>query len=77
MNETDTEPIRIASAEEMTNENFIRHMNARHNDSLGGMKELPDNMYEQQIYTYRAFHNRLHDTRVGLAHYHNDGEDDD
>lgn len=53
----------VAAASTMTDEIFIKHMNTRHVDALKlsgeGLIDLR-NSWDDQVYTYRAFHKRLH-----------------
>lgn len=56
-------------AEEMDDETFIKHMNKRHKDSLGGLPSLW--MTDDATHRiWRAFHRRLHQLRVDLRHEH-------
>lgn len=59
----------VASADAMSNENFLKHMMHRHKDSLAGMTEW---IHTSEYVTgcYRSFHERLHATRVDLPHEH-------
>ena len=60
----------VQPASQMSPADFIRHMNARHHDSLGGMTSLPDTINPDMVKTYRAFHERLHQTRLDYDHEH-------
>lgn len=62
-------PVRVPHPDNMDDEIFRKHMNARHADSLGGLTELTPTS-ARVIVIYRAFHRRLHDVRVGLQHEH-------
>lgn len=68
----------VAAVSTMTDEIFIKHMNTRHVDALKlsgeGLIDLRSS-WDDQVYTYRAFHRRLHDvweTHMGLNHIHNE-----
>jgi len=64
------EKLLVYPAEYMESETFVKHFNARHSDSLGGMRSLPDRIDPRVEAAYRAFHRRLHDIRIDLAHEH-------
>jgi hypothetical protein len=47
---------------------FIKHFNNRHQNGLANMGPLPEDMAYQDEQRYRAFHRRLHQSR--LPHFH-------
>lgn len=59
----------VRPPEEMDDDTFIRHMNHRHDDSLGGLTELT---YVGKLVAvcWRAYHGQLHALRVDLEHEH-------
>jgi hypothetical protein len=63
-------PKKVQATYKMDLATFVKHFNARHHDSLAGMKGLPENLAFEEEQSYRAFHNRLHTTRVDLEHEH-------
>lgn len=67
-------PVPVIPISEMDKEAFTAHMSLRHNDSLGGLAELPSTISEYDENLYRSFHKRLHETRVDLAHDHSPGD---
>jgi hypothetical protein len=67
-------PEPVAPISDMNNETFCKHMSIRHQDSLAGMSELPVRTDEYTLGCYRAFHLRLHETRVDLEHSHGIGK---
>lgn len=60
----------VRDADDMGCADFIRHMNYRHKDSLGGLSFLPYNIGDYVENCYRIFHDRLHSVRVDLEHEH-------
>jgi hypothetical protein len=65
----------VPSADDMSSDIFVKHMNKRHQESLGGMSELVQrhlNKYVEEC--YRIFHDRLHKVHVRtvLDHEHLD-----
>jgi hypothetical protein len=60
----------IVSITSMDTEAFAMHFSRRHRGSLAGMDELPANMTFEVEQMYRAFHQRLHETRIGYKHEH-------
>ncbi len=65
----------VISPDQMSNDQFAKHMSLRHQDSLGGLKaiELP---YRDTglSHAWRAFHRRLHTLRLDLGHEHENCE---
>jgi hypothetical protein len=65
----------VVHTRDMDHDNFARHMNARHRDSLGGLNYI-DFTYmsmehdEGVVMAWRAFHKRLHELRLDLSHKH-------
>jgi hypothetical protein len=64
--------VTVPSADQMSTEIFVRHMNLRHVDSLGGLTELPEDITPAVEQLYRSFHARLHLLRLRseLRHEH-------
>lgn len=60
----------VQDADNMDTSGFVRHMNYRHKDSLGGLIFLSDNLGDYVEECYRIFHDRLHVVRVDLEHEH-------
>jgi hypothetical protein len=62
----------VTPADRMSTEIFVRHMNLRHADSLGGMTGLPEDITPAVEQLYRSFHARLHSLRLRseLRHEH-------
>ena len=60
----------VQPVSKMDQHDFIMHMNMRHNDSLGGMVALPEVLTPSMEAIYRAFHERLHATRLDYTHEH-------
>ena len=64
----------VVSTDEMDSNDFRRHLNGRHLDSLGYAGRLPilvfagSDPYIEQC--YRAFHNTLHRLRIDISHEH-------
>jgi hypothetical protein len=67
-------PAKVNPISEMDKATFAKHMTARHHDSLAGMGELPATIDEPTEGVYRAFHRRLHETRIDLEHEHDKGD---
>lgn len=66
----------VAAPDSMTDEIFIKHMNNRHTEDLKlngeGLIDMRTS-WPDQIYTYRAFHRRVHETSASsLNHIHNE-----
>lgn len=59
----------VQLADEMDDDIFIMHMNARHSESLGGLDAIWF-ISEYVTECWRAFHWRLHSLRVDLNHEH-------
>jgi hypothetical protein len=60
----------VRAEAEMSSEHFALHMTHRHGDSLGGLSELDPTKMNGTEGAWRAFHRRLHETRIDLAHEH-------
>ena len=60
----------VVSITSMSTEQFAMHFTKRHRGSLAGLSELPADMTFEVEQMYRAFHERLHETRVGYKHCH-------
>jgi len=71
MSSTLTERLVVTSPEDMTTEDFAKHMSMRHRHSLGGLAYLNlDHQPESVEDAWRAFHARLHELSVELPHSH-------
>jgi hypothetical protein len=57
----------VPAPADMGRENFRRHFNLRHSDSLGGLAEL-DERFDANLWW--RFHRRLHEIRIDLGHDH-------
>ena len=57
--------VTVPSADDMDNETFLRHMDARHAADVkdGPLSVHPDSV-DAWVDPYRAFHDRLHDIAV-------------
>jgi hypothetical protein len=57
-------PVEVPAAASMSDENFCRHMNLRHEKDMGGaslqMRGALKPGTSAAVATYRAFHDRLH-----------------
>lgn len=65
----------VPGADDMGNETFIKHINARHKQDLGLNPKGPDLHYditqsEGLIDTHRAFHRRCHDLALPEQYDH-------
>lgn len=60
----------VSNADNMDTFDFVRHMNLRHGDSLGGLTHLSDKLGDYVEECYRIFHDRLHKVRIDLEHEH-------
>ena len=65
-----SQKVSVPAIEDMDKATFIKHFNARHDDSLGGAVALPPTLYDNMEYMYRSFHARLHATRVASDYDH-------
>lgn len=63
--------IMVPSPADMGKENFRKHFNLRHADSLGGLSEL-DERFDANLWW--RFHRRLHEIRIDLNHEHKEPE---
>jgi hypothetical protein len=61
----------VAAEARMSNENFEKHMEMRHPESLGYLSGLPlkDKMLMK---CWRTFHGHLHRWRIDLEHEHSE-----
>lgn len=59
----------VRPSEEMNDDTFIKHMNHRHDDSLGGLKQLTY-VGKLVVVCWRAYHEQLHALRIDLEHEH-------
>ena len=63
----------VCAEEEMDEDTFTKHMNARHSDSLGGLDSLW--FADEDVHQcWRNFHWRIHELRIDLEHEHADSE---
>lgn len=60
----------VADPDQMSFLVFAKHFSFRHQDSLGGLRELPEDMSEYVELCYRNFHRTLHRIRPDLEHEH-------
>jgi hypothetical protein len=61
--------VRVPAAENMDTEIFLKHMNLRHRESLGGLTYLGrQTPYLEKC--WRSFHEHLHRWRTDLDHEH-------
>lgn len=54
----------VRAAEDMPREDFCRHMDMRHSESLGGLTGVPLFMSDYVERCWRAFHTQLHRLRL-------------
>ena len=70
----DSTKLIVVSIDDMKSSTFLKHMNHRHEDSLGYAGMLPRLVFEgSDDYIercYRAFHETLHRLRLDLPHEH-------
>lgn len=72
------EQVKVVAVSELTDEMFVRHFNARHDDSVPtDMRELPYPIDYNVWQLYVGFHYRLHETQSGLDHYHEEDKIED
>jgi hypothetical protein len=65
----------VTPISKMDLDTFCLHMSVRHKDSLAGASMLyPRSIDEPTEAAYRAFHRRLHETRIDLQHHHEKGD---
>lgn len=63
--------VTVPAADDMDDEIFIKHMNLRHDDSIGGLHSLW--LISPSVTSgWRAFHNRLHNSGAVYTHAHED-----
>lgn len=63
--------VTVPSTRLMTDDTFIKHMNLRHADSIGGLHSLW--LINRSVTgAWRAFHNRLHNSGTVHSHIHED-----
>ena len=60
----------VVPSEEMDDRTFVRHMNKRHRDSLGGLARLWETCDPYVTECYRVFHMQLHRLRLDIGHEH-------
>lgn len=77
MTMAEAEPKMIVHPDDMTDDDFAKHMTLRHQDSLGDLHHLDweymglENGHNHAVVAaWRAFHNRLHELRLDLPHDH-------
>ena len=71
MARTAPRPVKVPATSDMDTETFCKHFNARHRESLAGLKRLDPERFPFEIeQQYRAFHIQLHRSRAGLDHTH-------
>lgn len=56
-----TKPI-VVNADEMYDDDFVKHFNLRHDDQLGGLNEILLVEDEYTIELFREFHHKLHNS---------------
>ena len=59
----------VVHPDAMDADSFQKHMNNRHQDSLGGLTKI-EIRSEYLLLCYRNFHRRLHEVRLDLGHDH-------
>lgn len=70
--DSEPEPAEVVSADDMDNDIFLKHMDARHGLSVkwGPLSTHPDRA-DEWIQPYRAFHDRLHEVHEDhIDHIH-------
>jgi hypothetical protein len=60
----------VVPADEMDDATFIRHMNKRHRNSLGGLPYLWETCDPYVTACWRAFHEQLHRWHITIRHEH-------
>jgi hypothetical protein len=61
----------VRATERMTDENFVRHMETRHEGSLGYVVGLTTILNDELLVRmWRLYHGHLHRWRVDLEHEH-------
>lgn len=50
----------VVSTDDMDDETFIKHFNARHADQLPGITSIIPCIDQETLNTYRTFHSHLH-----------------
>lgn len=69
MTEIVADRVTVPAAADLSDENFIAHMNLRHADSIGGLHSLW--LINGSVTdAWRAFHDRLHASGLRHAHTH-------
>jgi hypothetical protein len=59
----------VPASDDLSDDNFIAHMNLRHSDSIGGLHSLW--LINGSVTdAWRAFHDRLHASGIHHAHSH-------
>lgn len=64
-----TDKVVVVHPDSMSDEDFEKHMNARHSDGLGELEKI-DLHTNALVSVWRSYHNRLHMTRPSIAHEH-------
>ena len=65
----DTPVATVVAADTMSDQDFARHMNARHVEDIGGLTEIADKM--PLVKTWRKWHKMLHERgQVDKPHIH-------
>ena len=67
----DQRVVTVPAADDLTDETFIKQMNLRHDDSIGGL-HWPWLISPSVTGGWRAFHNRLHNSGAVYTHAHED-----
>lgn len=52
---------KVVDADEMYDDDFVRHFDLRHKDQLGGTNGITLDRDERTIDLYREFHHKLHE----------------
>lgn len=65
------ERVLVISIEDMDDETFVKHMEARHADSLGYMMGLKTVLSDHHLLRlWQLYHGHLHRWRIDLKHEH-------
>lgn len=63
----------VVSTDEMDDDTFIKHFNARHADKLPGLTSIIPSIDKQTLNMYRTFHGHLHRwLQMEMPHEHRD-----
>ena len=68
LEELEERPI-VVHPDAMDGDTFLKHMNNRHRDSLGGLSSISFKS-DYLLTIWRKFHRRLHEVRVDMTHDH-------